>query len=171
MSENRYRVDPKLVPPVALAMAAGALLILLEGPTKRGFLLLLLLSPFYYLGAEVLARKIILDSEGITVSKFLRSVRFSWAEILSLDAVKAGSKIFVILETDRPRPTLITNTISPFSDMVSRLLGYVPQQKIAQGAMETLADPPTKIGPVVQAWIVCLVLTALVVGKLLGYSS
>ncbi len=171
MSENRYRVDSKLVPPVALAMVAGVLLILLEGPTKRGFLLLLLLSPFFYLGAEVLARKIILDSEGITVSKFLRSVRFSWSEVRALDAVRAGSKVFVILETDGSRPTLITNTISPFSDMVNRLLAYVPQQKVVRGAMETLADPPTKIGPVVQSWIVCLVLTAIVVGKLLGYGS
>lgn len=171
MSENRYRVDLKLIPPVALAMAAGALLVLLEGPTKRGFLLLLLLSPFFYLGAEVLARKIILDEEGITISKFLRSVRFSWPDIQSLDAVKTGSKIFIILQTVRPRPTLITNTISPFPDMVRRLLGHIPPQKIAQGASETLADPPTKVGPLVQAWVVCLVLTALVIGKLLGYSS
>lgn len=171
MSENRYRVDPKLVPPVVAAMMAGALLILLEGPTKRGVLLLLLLSPFFYLGAEVLARKIILDSEGITISKFLRSVRFSWSDIRSLDAVRAGSKIFVILQTDRSRPSLITNTISPFGEMVNRLLESVPERKIAQGALETLADPPTKVGPLVQAWVVCLVLMALVAGKLLGYGS
>lgn len=171
MSENRYRVDSKLIPPVALAMAAGGLLILLEGPTKRGFLLLLLLSPFFYLGAEVLARKIIVDSEGITVSKLLRSVRFSWSDIRSLDAVRAGSKIFLILQTDSARPTLITNTISPFGELVSRLLEHIPEGKIAQGARDTLADPPTKIGPLVQAWIVCLVLTAIVVGKLLGYGT
>jgi hypothetical protein len=131
--------------------------------------MLLLLAPFFYLGAEILARKIVLDERGITISKFLRSVRLEWSEIQSLDAVRSGSKLFVILLGDHGRPVLVTNTIRSFSELVSRILKHVPKEKIADGAVQILSDPPSKTGPLVQAWIVCLVLAALVVGKSLGF--
>lgn len=169
MEYSGFRADPRLIPPVALAMAFGIILVCLEGPAKRGFLLLLLLAPFFYLGAEILARKIVLDERGITISKFLRSVRLEWAEIQSLDAVRSGSKVFVILMGNHGRPVLITNTIRPFSELVSRLLEHVPKGKIAEGAAEILSEPPSKMGPLVQAWIVCVVLAALTAGKILGY--
>ncbi len=169
MEYSGYRVDPRLIPPVALAMVLGILLLCLEGPVKRGFLLLLLLAPFFYLGAEILARKIVLDEKGITISKFLRSVRLEWSDIQSLDAVRSGSKLFVILLGDHGRPVLITNTIRPFPELVSRMLEHVPKERISQGAVEILSDPPSKTGPLVQAWIVCLVLAALLVGKILGF--
>jgi hypothetical protein len=169
MEYSGYRVDPRLIPPVALAMVFGIALLCLEGPVKRGFLMLLLLAPFFYLGAEILARKIVLDERGITISKFLRSVRLEWSEIQSLDAVRSGSKLFVILLGDHGRPVLVTNTIRSFSELVSRILKHVPKEKIADGAVQILSDPPSKTGPLVQAWIVCLVLAALVVGKSLGF--
>ncbi len=77
MDSKIYRVDPRMITPVALAMGFGAFLLILEGPTPRGLLLFLLLSPFFYLGAEILARKIAVDTTGITISKFLRSVQLS----------------------------------------------------------------------------------------------
>ncbi len=164
-----YRVDPRLIPPTALAMIFGFLLLCLEGPVKRGFLLLLLLAPFFYLGAEILARKIVIDEKGITISKLLRSVSLEWSEIQSLDAVRSGSKVFLILLGDHGRPVLITNTIRSFSELVSRVLEHVPTGKVADGAVQILSDPPSKTGPLVQAWIVCLVLAGLAVGKLLGF--
>ena len=169
MENGRYRVDPGMITPVALAMVSGALLLFLEGLTRKGFLLLLLLAPFFYLGAEILARKISLDDQGITISKFLRSVRIGWSEIQSLDAVRSGTKLFIILLGERGRPTLITNTISPFSDLVDKILGHVPSERIADGAVEILSEPREKKGPLVQAWIVCLVLVGLVAGKFMGY--
>lgn len=169
MEKYQYRVDPRMIPPVVLAMGFGALLFFLEGTTKRGFLLLLLLAPFFYLGAEILARKIVLDDRGITITKFLRSVRLEWPEVHSMDAVRSGTKLFIILLGEQGRPTLITNTIRPFSDLVERLLKYVPADKVASGVTEILSDPPKKTGPLVQAWIVCVVLTALAAGKVLGY--
>lgn len=169
MKDSGYRVDPRLIPPTALAMIFGIVLPCLEGPEKRGFLMLLLLAPFFYLGAEILARKIVVDEAGITISKFLRSVRLEWAEIQSLDAVRSGSKVFLILLGDRGRPVLITNTIRSFRELADRVMEYVPAARIADGAAQILSDPPSKAGPLVQAWIVCLVLGGLVVGKILGF--
>jgi hypothetical protein len=164
------RVDPRMIPPVVLSMGFGAFLVLLEGLTERGFLLALLLSPFFYLGAEILARRISIDPEGITVSKLLRSVRIQWSQITSLDAVQSRRKLFVILQPENGRPVLITNTIQPFADLTERLMTFIPREKISTSATELLANPPSKHGLVIQAWIVCLVLTALVLGQLLGYS-
>jgi len=169
MEMHRYRVDPRMIPPVILSMGFGTFLVFLEGPTQQGFLLLALLLPFYYLGAEILARKIILGDNGITISKFLRSVRIEWTEIHSLDAVRSGNKLFVILQGGDNRPVLITNTISPFKDLTERLLESIPPDKVSPGAREILSDPPSKHGPLIQAWITCLVLSGLVVGKILGY--
>jgi hypothetical protein len=159
-----------MVPPVILAMAAGILLVGLEGMTGRGSLLIVLLAPFYYLGAEILARKVSLDEKGITISKFLRSVRMEWPEIESLDALQTGKKVFVILQAHGQRPVLVTNTIGPFQDLVDRLLDRIPEERISASARELFAAAPSKHGPLIQAWIVCGVLVILVLGKILGYS-
>lgn len=164
-----YRVDPRMIPPVVMAMGFGVFLLILEGLTQRGFLLAVLLSPFFYLGAEILARRIIVDSQGITVSKFLRTVRIEWSQIASLDAVQFRTKLFIIIQAASGRPVILTNTIQPFPGLVKRLMAFIPKGKISTSAGDLLAEPPSKYGPLIQAWIVCLVLTALVVGKLLGY--
>ncbi|MBI4961710.1 MAG: PH domain-containing protein [Desulfomonile tiedjei] len=170
MQANLYRVDPRVIPPVVLAIGFGAFLLFLEGLSERGILLAVLLSPFFYLGAEILARRISLDSKGITVSKFLRTVRFEWSQVESLDAVQAGRKLFMILQTENGRPVIFTNTIQPFTDLVEKMMTFIPKEKISGAAAELLVNPPSKHGPLIQAWIVCLVFTALVVGKLLGYA-
>ncbi len=170
--ENRsYRADPQMIPPVVLAMGFGAFLLVLEGATNKGFLLLVLLLPFYYLGAEILARRISIDSEGLEIAKLLRTVRIEWPDIKYLDAVRSGSKLFLILQPENGRPVLITNTIRPFQDLAHRILENVSHDKVSDYAREVIQDPPTKRGPMIQAWIVCVVLVGLVAGKLLGYSA
>jgi hypothetical protein len=119
-----------MIAPVVLAMGFGAFLLILEGATPKGLLLLLLLSPFYYLGIEILARKIVIDKAGITISKFLRSVQLQWSEIQSLDAVRSGSKLFLIVQREEGSPVVITNTIRPFQDLVSSVVAAVPAGKI-----------------------------------------
>jgi len=150
-------------------MVFGLVLLALEGGTQTGFLLVALLLPFFYLGAEILARRITLDSRGLQISKLLRSVRIEWPDIKYLDAVKTGSKLFLILQWENGRPVLITNTIQPFQDLAQRILENVPGDKVSDYAREVIQDPPAKRGPMIQAWIVCLVLAAIVAGKLLGY--
>ncbi|MBI5250540.1 MAG: PH domain-containing protein [Desulfomonile tiedjei] len=171
MEMRPYRVDPRMVPPVVLAIVFGAILLILEGPTKRGFLLFFLLSPFFYLAAEILARRIVIDSQGVTISKFLRSTCVQWSEITSVDAVKSGSKLFLILNTDQHRPVLITNTIRPFNEVAQRILENIPQDKISSGVRELVSEVPPKFGPLVQAWIICLVLLGVIIGKLMGYGN
>lgn len=169
MMVHQYGVDHRIVPPVVIAMVLGAWLILLEGLSERGLLMILLLLPFYYLALEILSRRISLDSQGITIRKFLRSVQIRWADITSLDAIRARNKLYIIVQTDEGRPSLITNTIAPFAELGQKLLENVPRDKIANGVTETLSDPPGKLGPIVQAWIVCAVLGAIIVGKFMGF--
>lgn len=171
METRPYRVDPRMWPPVMLAIGFGAFLLFLEGATKRGFLLLFLLSPFFYLAAEILARKIVIDAQGMTISKFLRTVRVEWSEIKSVDAVKSGSKLFLILMTGRDRPVLITNTIRPFHEVAAKILENIPAEKVSSGVKEIVSQAPSKFGPVLQAWVVCLVLFGVIVGKLMGYGA
>jgi len=169
MQTYHYRVDARMIPPVVMAMVFGALLLFLEGASERGLIVFLPLAPFFYLGAEILARKISVDPDGITISKLLRSARIKWTEIQSLDTVRTGQKLFVVLQTAEGSVHLITNTISPFKDLATRLLERIPPEKVAAGAQEVLSEPPTKLGPVVQAWIVCVVLLGIVAAKMLGY--
>lgn len=164
-----YRVDSRMVLPVCLAMAAGVALLALEGATRRGLLLLVVLAPFYYLGAEILTRKVVVDDEGITIRKLLRAVHLEWRRIETLDAVRTGRKIFLILLPLDGKPTFLTNTVKPFDELVACLLERVPESRITPEAREVLAGPSSKIGPVVQAWIVCLVLTGCVAGRLAGF--
>ena len=169
MQQHIYRVDPRMIPPVIMSMSLGAFLIFMEGATRKGCLLFALLFPFYYLGAEILARKIILNENGITVQKFLRSVHMDWSEIDVLDVVRTGRKVFLILQGAQSRPVLITNTIQPFVEFLKRLTEKLAEEKVSEAVRELVKNPPSKYGPMVQAWIVCLVLLGIIVGKLLGY--
>jgi hypothetical protein len=158
-----------MIPPIVLAMVAGLLLLILEGATNRGLLTACLLFPFFYLGAEVLARRISLDDTGISISKLLRSVRIQWSEVESLDAVKSGSKLFLIIQPADRRPALVTNTLERFGELARGIIDRIPESRITETARELSSDPPTKSWPMVQAWIVCLVISGIVAGKFLGY--
>jgi hypothetical protein len=170
METSVYRVDTRMIPPVILAMGFALFLLVLEGTTNRGFLLLFVLLPFFYLGLEILARKITVDSRGILVSKFLRSVFVEWPQVESLDAVQSGGKLFIIIQTDQSRPVLITNTISPFGELAERILQSVPPAKISPAGRELLLASRAKQGPLMHAWIICLIMAGMVAGKILGYA-
>ncbi len=169
MEKDCFRVDPKMSVPVILAIGAGVTLIFLEGATPKGFLLTIVLSPFFYLGAEILARKITFSDDGLVIDKFLRSVSLNWDEIQSVDAVQSGSKVFLILVHDKGRPVLITNTIQCFGSVAKRILDNVPADKTGERVREILADPPSKFSPLIQAWLVFLVLAGLVAGRYVGF--
>jgi len=159
-----------MIPPVVLAMGLGIALLILEVPSGRGWILALPLIPFYYLGAEILARRVSIDDAGITVSKLLRTVHLDWSQVDGLDAIQSGSKLFLILQSSDTGPVLITNTIRPFDELARRIMECVPKEKTSPSAQQLLAHPPVKHGPLIQAWIICLVLAACVAGNLLGYS-
>jgi hypothetical protein len=169
MQNYIYRVDPRMIPPIIMSMILGIFLVILEGATQRGFLSFALLVPFYYLGAEILARKIIIHEHGITVQKFLRSAHMDWSEIEMLDTVHTGRKVFLILQRGQSRPLLITNTIHRFDSLLQRIVEKLPKERISEPVNELVRERPSKYGPLIQAWVVCLVLLGIVVGKLLGY--
>ena len=169
MQASFYRVDARMIPPVVVAMVCAVIMVIMEGTTGRGLIILLVLAPFFYLGIEILARKIRVDNQGITVFKFMRSVHLAWSELESLDAVKAGAKLFLIVQGKTSRPILITNTIGPFNRLAQALREVVPPEKVSAACTDVLANPPSKHGPLVQAWIVGLVFLAIVVGRMLGY--
>lgn len=171
MQTTEFRVDPRMIPPVVMAMGFGAALIFMEGTSQRGILLIVILAPLFYLGAEVLARRISVDDRGMSISKLLRSTRIDWPDVESVDAIKTGSKLFLIVQKSDGRSTFVTNTIRPFKDLTGRILDGVGPEKITETVRELLADPPTKHGPMIQAWLVCCVLGILVAGKILGYTS
>lgn len=171
MQPEVFRVDARMIPPVAMAIGFGAGLLLLEGTSQRGILLIIILAPFFYLGAEILARRISVDAHGMTVSKLMRQTRIDWQDVESLDAVKSGSKLFLIVQRNDGRSTFVTNTIRPFNDLTERIIAGVAPERVSESVRELLANPPSKHGPMIQAWLVCIVLGILVAGKILGYSS
>ena len=171
MQPMQFRVDPKMIPPVVMAMGFGAALIFLEGTSRRGILLIVILAPLFYLGAEILARRISVDARGMSIFKLLRSTRIDWPDVDSVDAIKTGNKLFLIVQKRDGRASFVTNTIRPFKELTDRILQAVGPERIADSVREILANPPTKHGPMIQAWLVCIVLGILVAAKILGYSS
>jgi hypothetical protein len=166
--ENQYKVDPKMSIPVILAMISAIVLIAIEGFTNQGLLLVVVLIPFFYLGAEILSRKIVFLPDGITIKKFLRSVNLKWVEIQSLDAIQSGNKLFMILVNEKTRPVLITNTIAAFGEMANRLISSLPPGKVTDQARQILSAPPAKYSTIFQAWVVLFIIIGLILGKFYG---
>lgn len=166
--ENRvYKVDSRMTPPIILAMISGIVLIFLNITKSNSYLFLFILAPFFYLGLEILARKITLDSSGVTIQKFLRSTRLDWPEIENVDAVRSGAKTFLILQSNNARPVLITNTIGSFTDLVNAIIQRIPRDNVSVAASEIAQSAPKKLWPIIQAWLVCLIFGAVMVGKFL----
>jgi len=169
MDSQSFRVDSRMVPSVCLTMFAGAALIVFEGASQQGLLMMIVLSPFFYLGAEILARAVRIDEHGIAISKLLRSVHLDWEEIQWLDAVRTGRKVFLIIHSRDARPAFLTNTLAGFADLAGRIIERLPRDIVSERAETLLTEPPSKVGPLVQAWIACVVITGVLAGRLLGY--
>lgn len=171
-SVNRlqFRVDFRLIPPVALSMLLGSWIIFMESHTDRFLFLIIILAPFYYLGAEILARKILVDSSGIVIRKLLRSSQMSWEDISYVDSLRSGRKVFLIIESNSARPALLTNTLGQFPTLVESIIQRLPPDKVSDSAIELVKNMPNKYGPMIQAWAVCLMLGAILLGKLMGYA-
>jgi hypothetical protein len=153
--------------PIILAMISGIVLIFLNITKSNSYLFLFILAPFLYLGLEILARKITLDSNGVTVQKFLRSTHLDWPEIENVDGVRSGAKTFLILQSINARPVLITNTIDLFTDLVNTIIQRIPRDKVSDVVREIAQSAPKKLWPIIQAWLVCLIFGAVMVGKFL----
>ncbi len=164
-----FRVDIRIIPPVALAMLLGLWIIALESHSERFLIMVVILAPFYYLGAEILTRKIALDSGGITIRKLFRSSEIPWNDILYVDSLRAGKKVFLIIESSSAKPALLTNTLGQFPKLVNSIIQRLPTDKISESARELTRDLPNKYGPLLQAWAICILLSCVLVGKLLGY--
>ena len=171
METTSYRVAQALIPPVILAMGFGLYLLYLEAGSDKFVLTCLVLAPFFYLGLEILARKIIIDDTGVTIRKFLRQKHMKWSEVEHVDAIDARQKVFLILQDKGARTIIITNTIDSFKDLVERVLDHIEKHTIAPNAIEILANPPVKYGPIIQAWFACIVIVGIVVAKMLGYGG
>ncbi|MDA8405468.1 MAG: hypothetical protein M0T73_01225 [Deltaproteobacteria bacterium] len=167
MENSVYKVDSKMKPPVILAMSAGMVLIVFSMVRSHNFLFFIVLTPFLYLGLEILARKIIVDSNGVTIQKFLRSSRLNWVDIQNVDAVRSGSKTFLILQTSSVRPVLITNSIASFQELANTIVQRIPGDKVSESAREMSQSSPRKLWPLIQAWLVCVIFWIILVGKLL----
>lgn len=171
MSSLSYRVSQALIPPVVLAMGFGLYLLYMERNAEKLFFTGLVLLPFYYIGIEILVRKIIIDETGITVHKLFRQKRMEWADIEHVDAVAARQKMFLILQDRSARTIIITNTIDSFRDLVEQTLERIEKHTIAPKAIDLLADPPISRGPVIQAWLACAVILGIIIAKLMGYGA
>lgn len=167
MENLDYKVNPKLIPPVILAMLSGMGLIIISIIKNHNFLFFIVLTPFLYLGLEILSRKIILNTQGLTIHKLFRSKHLDWSEIVNVDSMRTGSKIFLILQTSKTRPVIITNTIASFPDLANKIIQSVPSDKVAEAVKEISRGTPQKLWPLVQAWLIFAIFFSVMIGKLL----
>jgi hypothetical protein len=167
MTRVSFKPPKALIIPIVPAMAAGGALIILESNTDKGLLLALILAPFYYLGLEILFRRVGITDRGVTIHKFLRTSHVAWPEIRSLDAARTGNKIFIIIQTDAAIPMIISNTIDHFNELSGIILKNIPENKIDPSVHEILSDPGRNRGPIFQAWVVLAVVTGVLFFRLI----
>ncbi len=168
MKKSEFKPHPWLLAPILPSMAAAAILIYLEINTDKGILLVIILAPFFYLGLEVLFRRIVLDDQGLVIYKLLRKSELAWPEAQSLDAVRSGNKIFIIIQTHRSIPFIISNTINRFPELVRMILDLAPETAIDAGAKEVLERPVQNNRTIAQAWIAFTVIVGILMFRLIS---
>ena len=97
MQSYFYRVGSRLLPPWIMAMGFGVFPLVLEGAAKRGLLLFVILAPFYYLRAAILASGTVLRSEGISGSQIpaIRSRRLAGNFLVGCIQVPGGIAVYL----------------------------------------------------------------------------
>jgi hypothetical protein len=166
MEKRSFKPPNALILPIGPAMVAAAGLIFVESGSDKGILLGLILAPFYYLGLEILFRRINVSEKGLEVVKLLRKTSVEWSDVKSLDAVRSGTRIFIIVQSESAIPLIISNTISDFKELSNIILNNVPDHRIDRSVYETLEDPPLNNRPIFQAWVVFMVLASVLAFRL-----
>lgn len=144
-----------LVPLGLLLVLAAALFVtcLVQGqPVAKAIILGFIMLPVVGLFVESAFRRTLVDAEGVTVNKFLRSKRLRFDELTAVETVQVRKRAFLTLCAD-DEFVILSNAYADFPQLVELLLSRAPEAAVSEETRTMAADPPVKSTDIVSCWL------------------
>lgn len=136
-------------------------------PLAKTILLGLIIFPVAILFVECRFRRAEIDSEGITVHKFLRRSRFIFLQITELETVIVRKRAFLTLCAGDDF-IILSNAYGDFPGLVRVLLERVPESAISEETRRMAEEPPVKSSDIVSCWLAVALLLFILYTQLGG---
>lgn len=167
---SSHKIRLALAIPLALTFFPLLILLfmscMLPAFSGERIVLTLILLVDLYLIAEILCRRVDLQSEGLQIKRLLRSRELAWDEITHLGALRLGARIYLLLTTTRGF-YILSNSYGRFPELLRYLSEKLGAGKTDEGICKLLEGPWKNNKPVYAAWLAVLVLSAVISGRLL----
>ncbi|BCR06667.1 hypothetical protein DESUT3_37360 [Desulfuromonas versatilis] len=121
-------------------------------PVAKAFILGALILPITGLFVESAFRKAVIDEQGITVYKFLRSKSLKFAELTAVETVQVRKRAFLTLCAE-DEFLILSNAYGDFPELVRVLLSRVPEGTVSEETRQMAASPPVKSSDVISCWL------------------
>lgn len=113
-----------------------------------------------------LRRKALIGPSGVTVVGLARAKELAWEEITNVDALIMKKKAYLLLTTTRGFHAL-SNNLSDFTAIVSRVFASAGDEKIEPAARAMLEDVPRRISDLVMLWLAAVIMIGLLLFKII----
>jgi hypothetical protein len=136
-------------------------------PTSKIVILGLIIIPIAILFLESISRRAIINEQGVTVAKFLRSKAIPFAEVTAVDTVQVRKRAFVTLSTER-HFLILSNAYANFPALVHLLLLRLPDSVVSAETRQMAAAPPVKSTDVISCWLAVILLAIILYLQIRG---
>ena len=164
-----YKIRRAIVIPLALSFLSLFVLLLRAWlfssfPGERVALTAIFLLIGYLL-LEVFSRRVSLGSEGLEIRKLMRNKELGWNDISHLGAVVMGAKAYLLLTTTRGF-YILSNNYERFPELLRQFLANLNAEVIGEEISSLLANPLQNSQPVRSAWLMAVLMMAIMVLRL-----
>jgi hypothetical protein len=164
-----HRIRRAIVIPLAVSFLSLFVLLLsawlvTSFPGERSFLTAIFLLVGYLL-LEVFSRQASLGNEKLEIRKFLRNKELGWDEITHLGSLVMGAKVYLLLTTTKGF-TILSNNYERFPDLLCHLVENLKAERVGGEISGLMANPRQNCGPVRSAWLMAVVIMAIMVLRL-----
>lgn len=124
--------------------------------------------PLGYLLLEVFSRRASWGRERLEIRKFLRNRELVWDEITHIGSLIMGAKVYLLMTTTKGF-YILSNNYERFPDLLRHLVENVKVERIGGEIGSLLAHPRQNSGPVRSAWLLAVVMMAIMVMRLFTF--
>jgi len=148
---------------VFLLVLLGVLLAGGQPWEKIAALIIFLIS--LMVAVESWRRRIVLADDGLIVSKFFRSKKFTWAEITHLGVLVIRNKAYFLLTTTRGF-SMFSNLYENHTALLGALYDRLGEEKTEPEIKDYLNHPVERFSLFVMAWVAAAVVVVVTILKL-----
>lgn len=166
-----FGTRPAFLIPLAVDLLLAFTLLVLtfssDGMSLETVVLLVIFVVLFAMLVFSSRRKATIEPSGIVVRGLLGAKKLGWEDIANVDALVLNKRVYLLFTTTRGFYTL-SNNLSDFSTIVSRVIDYAGEDKIEPAARKALENVPQRVSDIVLLWTAACVMIGMLCFNLLS---